>query len=59
MPYLCNTDYVVFGALGMGLVRTKTLAWGCDCCDFRIQRQGAMPPAWPPRFIEKTCGGSQ
>ncbi|MBN1876962.1 MAG: L-2-amino-thiazoline-4-carboxylic acid hydrolase [Anaerolineae bacterium] len=57
-PYLCNTDYVTFSALGMGLVRTKTLAWGCDCCDFRIQRQATMPPAWPPRFVERTCGGN-
>jgi hypothetical protein len=55
-PYLCNTDYVTFGALGLGLVRTKTLGWGCDCCDFRIQCKGTVPPAWPPRFVERTCG---
>ncbi|MBN2115763.1 MAG: L-2-amino-thiazoline-4-carboxylic acid hydrolase [Anaerolineales bacterium] len=55
-PYLCNTDYVLFRGLGMELVRTKTLAWGCDCCDFRIKRHGNMPPAWPPRFVERTCG---
>lgn len=55
-PYLCNTDYVLFRGLGLELVRTKTLAWGCDCCDFRIKRNGAMPPAWPPRFVERTCG---
>lgn len=56
MPYLCNLDYVTFAALGMGLVRTKTLGWGCDCCNFRIQRKGVAPPAWPPRFVERTCG---
>jgi hypothetical protein len=55
-PYLCNTDYVLFGSLGMGLVRTQTLAWGCDCCDFRIQRKGNIPPAWPPQFVERRCG---
>jgi hypothetical protein len=55
-PYLCNTDYVLFRALGMELVRTKTLAWGCDRCDFRIKRRGTMPPAWPPRFVERMCG---
>jgi hypothetical protein len=55
-PYLCNLDYVTFGATGLGLVRTKTLGWGCDCCDFRIRRKGAVPPAWPPRFVERTCG---
>ncbi|MBN2007269.1 MAG: L-2-amino-thiazoline-4-carboxylic acid hydrolase [Anaerolineae bacterium] len=55
-PYLCNLDYVTFGAFGMGLLRTKTLGWGCDCCDFRVQRKGVTPPAWPPRFVERTCG---
>jgi hypothetical protein len=55
-PYLCNTDYVLFRALGMELVRTKTLAWGCDCCDFRIKRKGTMPSAWPPQFVEQRCG---
>lgn len=57
-PYLCNLDYVTFGALGMGLLHTQTLGWGCDCCDFRIQRKGDVPPAWPPRFVERTCGQS-
>jgi len=56
MPYLCNLDYVTFGALGMGLVRTQTLGWGCDCCNFRIKKKGNTPPAWPPRFVERTCG---
>jgi hypothetical protein len=55
-PYLCNTDYVLFRGLGMELVRTKTLAWGCDRCDFRIKRRGTLPPAWPPRFVEQRCG---
>ena len=54
-PYLCNLDYVTFGATGLGLVRTKTLGWGCDCCDFRIRRNGTVPRAWPPRFVERTC----
>jgi hypothetical protein len=54
-PYLCNTDYVLFRALGMELIRTKTLAWGCDRCDFRIKFKGSMPPAWPPRFVERMC----
>ena len=56
IPYLCNTDYVLFRAVGMGLTRTKTLAWGCDRCDFRIARRGSVPPAWPPQFAERTCG---
>jgi len=56
MPYLCNLDYVSFGAIGMELIRTKTLGWGCDCCDFRIKKNGTPPPAWPPQFVERTCG---
>lgn len=56
MPYLCNTDYALFRGLGMELTRTKTLAWGCGCCDFRIKKHGNMPSAWPPSFPEKTCG---
>ena len=54
--YLCNLDYVSFGAIEMELVRTKTLAWGCDRCDFRIKLKGTMPPAWPPQFVERQCG---
>jgi hypothetical protein len=38
VPYLCRLDYVLFDKLGMKLVRTKTLADGFDCCDFRIRR---------------------
>jgi hypothetical protein len=52
-PYLCNTDYVLYRAFGMGLARTKTLAWGCDGCDFRIKRTGNLQPAWPPLFVER------
>jgi len=55
-PYLCNTDYVLFGACGMELQRTKALSWGCDCCNFRIKKNGSMPPAWPPQFLERDCG---
>lgn len=55
-PYLCNLDYVMFGAMGVGLRRTMTLAWGCEKCDFRYVKDGEMPAAWPPRFVERHCG---
>lgn len=55
-PYLCDLDYVMFGAMGIGLRRTKTLAWGCDLCDFRFSRDGVVPASWPPSFVERTCG---
>jgi hypothetical protein len=57
-PYLCDLDYVGAEAMGYGLRRTKTLAWGCDRCDFRLTRGTATSAPWPPRFVERTCGGS-
>lgn len=56
-PYLCDLDYIGAEAMGVGLLRTKTLAWGCDRCDFRLSRNGVTTAPWPPRFVERTCGG--
>jgi hypothetical protein len=55
--YLCLTDYITSEAIGRGLVRNKTLAEGCDCCDFRYKqgRPSYLYPlrnGWPPKFIE-------
>jgi hypothetical protein len=36
--YLCRTDFAVSKALGMGLVRTTTIADGDEKCDFRYKR---------------------
>ncbi|MBC8215562.1 MAG: L-2-amino-thiazoline-4-carboxylic acid hydrolase [Candidatus Marinimicrobia bacterium] len=36
-PYLCETDYMVYKAFGIQLNRTKTLATGCDKCNFRMK----------------------
>ena len=47
MPYLCLTDYALFGALGIVLKRTMTLAEGNEKCDFRFKR-GGPPSGWPP-----------
>ena len=55
-PYLCDLDYVMFEASGIGLTRTKTLAWGCDRCDFRITNPGTTTSTWPPLFAERSCG---
>jgi hypothetical protein len=49
-PYLCLTDYALFGALGIELKRTMTLAEGCDKCDFRF-RKGESPSGWPPPWL--------
>ena len=58
-PYLCDLDYVMFEAMGIGLHRTKTLAWGCDRCDFRLSKHGVTSAPWPPEFVERTCGQPQ
>ena len=56
VPYLCELDYVMAEAVGIGLRRTRTLAWGCDRCDFRLTKNGETSATWPPLFIERTCG---
>lgn len=55
-PYLCNSDYTVFAALGIGLTRTMTRAWGCEKCDFRMKKDAASSDPWPPEFVERYCG---
>lgn len=55
-PYLCHLDYVLAEAAGAGLSRTKTLAWGCDRCDFRWKLHGETTATWPPEFAERSCG---
>ena len=54
-PYLCNTDYVGSKAMGTGLRRTMTLAWGCEKCDFRYIKGGETQDVWPPKFVERHC----
>jgi hypothetical protein len=53
-PYMCQIDYLLFPAMGIGLQRTGTIGQGCTHCDFRFKTGGQTPPAWPPPFwIEK------
>lgn len=40
-PYICMSDIALSDALGWGLIRTQTLADGCDHCDFRFKKGGA------------------
>jgi hypothetical protein len=37
-PYICMSDIPLGDALGWGLIRTRTLADGCDRCDFRFKK---------------------
>lgn len=55
-PYICDLDYLLMNSMGAGFHRTKTLAWGCDRCDFRITKNGDTTAPWPPPFVERTCG---
>jgi hypothetical protein len=50
-PYLCLTDYALYGALGVELKRTMTLAEGGEKCDFRFKK-GESPSGWPPPWLE-------
>jgi hypothetical protein len=50
-PYLCLTDYALFGALGIELKRTMTLADGGEKCDFRFKK-GESPSGWPPPWLD-------
>lgn len=38
-PFLCDIDYITFGAFGIDLHRTKTLGKGDDLCDFRFMME--------------------
>ncbi|MCB0912730.1 MAG: L-2-amino-thiazoline-4-carboxylic acid hydrolase [Propionibacteriaceae bacterium] len=55
-PYICALDYDGAELFGYGLQRTKTLALGCDRCDFRYSRHGHVETSWPPQFAERGCG---
>ena len=40
-PYVCMSDIALSDAMGWGLIRTQTLADGCDYCDFRFKMGAA------------------
>jgi hypothetical protein len=37
-PYICMSDIALSNALEWGLIRTQTLADGCEFCDFRFKK---------------------
>ena len=39
-PYVCMSDIALSEALEWGLIRTQTLADGCESCDFRFKKGG-------------------
>lgn len=50
MPYLCNLDYVMFGAFGVPLFREHTCFADGDYCDFKLKIDAEPLPWWPPVF---------
>lgn len=38
VPYICKLDFIISKLQNTGLQRTKTLATGGDCCDFRYKK---------------------
>lgn len=47
MPYVCATDFAASNALRTGLYRTRTLAYGCETCDFRHKNNLPAIPGLP------------
>jgi hypothetical protein len=41
-PYVCMSDIPLGSSLGWDLIRTQTLADGCDHCDFRFKKNAGM-----------------
>ena len=37
--YVCKLDFPMFNMIGIDLYRSKTIADGCDKCDFRFKKQ--------------------
>ena len=52
MPYLCNMDYVMLGALGLPLYREHTCHADGDYCDFKVKLDAPVLDAWPPVFLQ-------
>ena len=47
-PFGCLTDFAMSKALGLGLVRTMTIAEGAEKCDFRFKRGRETQQGWSP-----------
>ena len=52
MPYLCNLDYVMFGAFDVPLFREHTCFEDGDYCDFKLKLDAKSMEYWPPVFTQ-------
>ena len=53
-PYVCLSDMALGKALGWGLIRTETLADGCDKCDFRFKKGAGIQISSRTPEVQKT-----
>ena len=53
-PYVCLSDMALGKALGWGLIRTETLADGCDKCDFRFKKGAGIQISSKTPEVQKT-----
>jgi len=51
MPIVCVSDFTGAQAYGYGLKRTQTIGNGAAICDFRFNKNGSTPRAWPPDHL--------
>ncbi len=57
VPYLCLADWALWNSLGVQVQRTKTLANGGDCCDYRyIRLNKDVVRGWPPESLPEWTG---
>lgn len=50
-PFVCLCDAPISRSMGTGLVRTRTLARGGDCCDFRYRLGRDVKVEWDPGYV--------
>ena len=53
-PYVCMSDIALGDALGWGVIRTQTLADGCETCDFRFKKGGKTKISSKTPEVQKT-----
>lgn len=50
VPYMCNLDYVLYGAMGIPLRRTHTCFIDGDYCDYNVIAGAEIFEGWPQVF---------
>ena len=53
-PYVCMSDIALSEAMNWGLIRTETLADGCQICDFRFKKGGKTRISSKTPEVQKT-----